>query len=183
MSKHKSRRHHQSARQGKQAQFQKPNSNSLPRPFLVASIGLIVVLGIAAVYLTNSLSGSQGVSIQTVSAAGQDVRIPLAELVNGQAKYYRYPLSNGQQVDFFAMKSSDGVYRAAFNSCDVCYQARRGYRQEGDGMVCNKCSQTFPSQYINVVKGGCNPVPLERTVAGDSLVIRTQDLQAGAFYF
>ena len=183
MSKHKHRHHHSSSRQGKQSQFQKANSNGLPRSVLVAGIGLIVVLGIAAVYVTNSLSGSQASSIQTVSAAGQDVQIPLAELSNGQAKYYRYQLPSGEQVQFFAMKSSDGVYRAAFNSCDVCYQARRGYREEGDNMVCNKCGQTFPSQYINVVKGGCNPDPLERTVSGDYLTVRVSDLQAGAFYF
>ena len=183
MSKRKHRQHHQNLRQDKQAQFQKTNSNALPRSVLIAGIGLIVVLGVAAIYVTSSLSGGQNTSIQTVSAVGQDMQIPLVELNNGQAKYYRYQLSNGQQVDFFAMKSSDGVYRAAFNSCDVCYQARRGYRQDGDVMVCNKCGQQFPSQYINVLKGGCNPVPLERTIARDFLVIRTQDLEAGAFYF
>src|SRR4030042_165622 len=84
---------------------------------------------------------------------------------------------------FLARGSSGGVYRAAYDACDVCFRANRGYRQEGDLMVCNKCGQAFPSVKVNEVKGGCNPAPLTRTVDGDSLVIRKIDLAAGKGYF
>ncbi|MEM3554980.1 MAG: Fe-S-containing protein, partial [Candidatus Micrarchaeaceae archaeon] len=60
---------------------------------------------------------------------------------------------------------------AAFNACDVCYPARKGYHQEGDVMVCNNCGRRFPTNQINIVRGGCNPAPLERAVDGDTLVI------------
>ncbi|HEY7527662.1 MAG TPA: Fe-S-containing protein, partial [Candidatus Deferrimicrobiaceae bacterium] len=64
---------------------------------------------------------------------------------------------DGRQFHYFVLRSSDGTYRAAFDACDVCFRANRGYRQEGDLMVCNQCGQTFPSVKINEVKGGCNP--------------------------
>jgi uncharacterized membrane protein len=53
----------------------------------------------------------------------------------------------------------------------------------GDFMVCNKCNQKFHTNLINDVKGGCNPVPLGRTVAGDKLVIPESELILAATYF
>jgi uncharacterized membrane protein len=81
------------------------------------------------------------------------------------------------------MKSSDGVYRAALDACDVCFASKRGYRQEGDDMVCNNCGNHFHSAQINEVKGGCNPVGLERKVNGDRLSLSAKELEDGASYF
>ena len=81
------------------------------------------------------------------------------------------------------MKSSDGVARAAFDTCDVCFRERRGYRQVGDNMICNNCGRAFPSRDINVLQGGCNPAPIERTVEGDRLVLRASALEQGLVYF
>jgi uncharacterized membrane protein len=50
-------------------------------------------------------------------------------------------------------------------------------------MVCNNCDQRFRTDRINEVKGGCNPAPLERTVAGDRVVIAEADIAKGAWYF
>ena len=75
------------------------------------------------------------------------------------------------------------MIRAAFNACDVCYLDKKGYRQEGDDMVCNNCGQRFPSELINEVRGGCNPSPLVRTIEGDEVVIRVDDILSGARYF
>jgi hypothetical protein len=110
------------------------------------------------------------------------VRIPLSALDSGKTLFLESDLE-GSRVYFFAMRSSDGVYRAAYDACDVCFRANRGYRQEGDLMVCNKCGQAFPSVKVNEVKGGCNPAPLARMVDGQSLVIRKGDLAAGKDYF
>ncbi|MDP2167292.1 MAG: Fe-S-containing protein, partial [Thermodesulfovibrionales bacterium] len=60
---------------------------------------------------------------------------------------------------------------------------KKGYRQEGDIMVCNNCGQAFPSTQINVIKGGCNPAPIERHVEGDYLIMRASDIEVGRMYF
>lgn len=110
------------------------------------------------------------------------VRIPLAALSSGKALFLRAD-AGGNEVHYFVLKSSDGVYRAAYDACDVCFRANRGYRQEGDLMVCNNCGQAFPSVKVNEVKGGCNPAPLTREVDGGNLVITKGDLAAGGHYF
>jgi uncharacterized membrane protein len=124
---------------------------------------------------------------ETAKAAGvvetaETVKIPLTTLDSGKAIFLEADLG-GRQVHYFALKSSDGVYRAAYDTCDVCFKANRGYRQEGDLMVCNNCGQKFPSVRVNEVKGGCNPAPLDRKVEGDNLVIRKSDIEAGGHFF
>jgi uncharacterized membrane protein len=186
MSKNKNHGAHEPARQQKRAHFQSAESGSSSKSRTAVLIAVIAVLSVAALYVIYSSrqsGGALGGQLKAASAPGQDVRIPIAEVNDGKAKFYNYTLSNNQEIRFFVIKSSDGVIRTAFNACDVCYEARRGYHQEGDDMVCNKCGQHFPSIRVNEVKGGCNPAPLERTVEGDHLVINANDLQRGAFYF
>jgi len=124
---------------------------------------------------------------ETAKAAGviktaDQVKIPLKILDSGKALFLVHP-HEGRDLFSFAMRSSDGVYRAAFDTCDVCFRANRGYRQEGDLMVCKQCRQAFPSVKINEVRGGCNPAPLSRKVEGQFLVIQKADLAAGKDYF
>ena len=86
-------------------------------------------------------------------------------------------------VRYFILKSSDGIVRAAFDACDVCWPAGKGYYQDGDSMVCRNCGRRFHSVLINEVKGGCNPAPLTRSVDGDQLVIKVDDILKGKPYF
>jgi hypothetical protein len=128
---------------------------------------------------TSSPSGP----LETKAVAGtNEVRIPVSDVDDGKAHYYYYN-SNGVRVNYFVLKSSDGVIRAAFDSCDVCYEEKKGYRQDGDLMVCNNCGQQFQSVKINEEKGGCNPAPLNRSIAGNDLVISTDDIDNGSYYF
>jgi uncharacterized membrane protein len=117
-----------------------------------------------------------------VEAENGAVRFPLATFDDGQARYYTY-MHNGRPIEFFILKSADGVVRAAFNACDVCYPFKKGYHQEGDEVVCNNCGRRFPANQINVVQGGCNPSPLNRSVDGDTLIIQVTDIVAGLRYF
>ncbi len=119
---------------------------------------------------------------QVVQAEDGVVRLPVADLADGRAAFYTYR-SGDKTIPFFALRSSDGVIRAAFDACDVCYLSRKGYHQEGDEMVCNNCGSRFPSTKINEIEGGCNPAPLDREVQGDMVVIRATDLENGARFF
>ena len=114
---------------------------------------------------------------------GQDVRLAVASFTDGRAKFYRYVTAVGREIRFFVLRSSDGVVRAAFDACDVCYRERKGYHQSGDNMICNNCGRAFRSVNVNVVTGGCNPGPLERTLVADQIVITPAALESGASYF
>lgn len=146
--------------------------------------GIAAVL--AVVMLLGVVGGAQAFfsfgKYQAVEAADGTVSIPVADVSDGNAHYFSYA-HDGGEVKFFVIKSRDGVLRAAFDACDVCYRSQKGYSQDGDTMVCNNCGQKFHTTRINVVRGGCNPAPLEREVRGDDLIIAVEDILTGASYF
>jgi len=110
------------------------------------------------------------------------LEIPIAGINDGKAHHFKVKADDGTMVTFFVLKSADGVIRAAIDACDVCYRSGLGYYQEGDNMVCKNCGQKFASNKINVIKGGCNPAPLNRTVVGDKLVINMKDIGMNSWY-
>jgi uncharacterized membrane protein len=126
--------------------------------------------------------GPEPVEDGYVITENNEVQIATSKIDDGKAHFYTYD-SNGVQVRFFVLKSSDGVLRAAFDTCDTCYREKKGYRQEGDDMVCNNCGLKFASNRINEQKGGCNPAPLDRRVEGDNLYININDIKGGSWYF
>ena len=65
--------------------------------------------------------------------------IPLKDISDGQAHYYKAGSDKGEVVKFFVVKSHDGIIRAAVDACDVCYRSGKGYVQDGNVMVCTNC--------------------------------------------
>jgi uncharacterized membrane protein len=127
-------------------------------------------------------NGGGGSSSNTLIPENGVLRIPVSEISDGKAKHFKVKASDGTMVTFFTLKSSDGVIRAAIDACDVCYKAGLGYHQEGDFMVCENCGQKFASNRINLIKGGCNPAPLNRQIDGNMLTITMQDIDANKWY-
>lgn len=184
----KSKRTHGHSQQNhashRREQFQpQPHHRGRMSPTLLM-LALSAFLGVVLVYLI--ASGGQANSpadVTELTAQGADVSLPAATFADGVARFYRHTTASGREVRFFVMKSSDGVIRAAFDACDTCFRERKGYHQRGDVMVCNNCGRAFRSVDINVLQGGCNPAPLERSVIGDQLVVRAASLELGATYF
>jgi uncharacterized membrane protein len=172
-----------SVRDQKRAQFS--NNGGVASTGKNLLLGLVVAaVGIAGYFVAGNLKG-QATAAKPVLATPDpsSVTIPVTELDSGQAKFYEYKTADNRDVRFFVMKSSDGVYRSALDTCDVCYRAKKGYIQQGDDMICRKCGRHFPSRKINEVEGGCNPVGLPLTVADGKVVIAASDLEAGKSYF
>jgi uncharacterized membrane protein len=118
----------------------------------------------------------------TANAPGDTVSLPVSTFNDGKAHYFQHKTGD-ITIRYFVVKSADGVIRAAFDACDVCWPAGKGYAQEGDFMVCRNCGQRFHSTKINEVKGGCNPAPIERRIENGMLLIRVSDLLDGKGYF
>lgn len=121
-------------------------------------------------------------SHEKVKAINGEVILPLKSISDGKAHHFVYK-SEDKAIKFFVIQSGDGVIRAAFDACDVCFHSKKGYSQDGEFMICNNCGRKFHSSRINVVQGGCNPAPLKRVTEGDKLVIQVSDILHGARYF
>ena len=167
-----------SDRNDKKAQFAQPKK-SYRLPIILVAALIVAGIGLIA---WKVLAGSGDGKFSVVRASQGQILIPATQVSDGKAHFFTYK-NGATDVNFMVIKSSDGQIRAALDTCDVCYRGRMGYRQEGDSMVCNKCNQKFHSNLINELKGGCNPVPLQRAVMDGKVTIPEAELLLGARYF
>jgi uncharacterized membrane protein len=179
----KNRSQHQNDLKAKKNTVLKPR-RTLNRFTFILALAVVIVTVAIAFYITE-LPGPQPAEPE-VAAAGSSattkVTYPVQQFDGGQAQFFEHRSGN-LTVRYFILKSSDGVLRAAFDACDVCWPSGRGYEQQGDEMICRNCDQRFASVLVNDVSGGCNPAPLIRSVQGDQLVITVQDIEQGRRYF
>jgi hypothetical protein len=96
----------------------------------------------------------------TITPDGE-LRIPKKE-ITATAKFYPYKAGN-VLLEVLALRAPGGTIRTAFNTCQVCYDSGRGYyTQKGEYLICNNCGNRFLASQVELVKGGCNPVPITR---------------------
>lgn len=148
--------------------------------------GVLCVLAIGGVVFFATQNNREEATYATpsgVQITDTTVSYPLDLFSDGKARYFQYKIDNAITIQYFILKSSDGVIRAAFDACDVCWPAGKGYEQSGDVMVCRNCGRQFASVKINEVKGGCNPAPLKRRLDGGKLVLEIEDILSGKQYF
>ena len=152
-------------------------------PLIAAIIcsALIVGGGIYFVSYNRSETAPVDATFPSQNVATQ-VSFPATLFEDGKARHFQH-VAGEFKIKYFVLKSSDGVIRAAFDACDVCWPAGKGYYQEGDHMVCRNCGRRFASVLVNEVKGGCNPAPLNRRVENGKVVIEVKDILEGRQYF
>jgi len=112
-----------------------------------------------------------------------EVRLPLSD-IDTTVTFYSYD-SDGLTVRYFAVRDAQGTVHVAFDACDVCYEAKKGYKQVGEEMQCLNCGQQFAITSIgseNIV-GGCWPSYLNMKIDGNDVMIKIADLEAKSYMF
>jgi uncharacterized membrane protein len=168
--------------EAKKAIVLKKRKKHLSKPAIV--IGGILIIASAIFVVFNMINKSEtpvATEVQT-GGKGHEFAYPVGLFEDRKAKYFKYTKDN-LTINYFILKSSDGIIRAAFDACDVCWRAGKGYYQDGDEMVCGNCGRRFASIRINEIQGGCNPAPLKRRIEGNNVVIAAGDIIEGKEYF
>jgi len=147
----------------------------------------ILFIGAGIVVLITIVIFTKGFGLFTTGFSVKndgEFKIPLSD-ISENAKWYEYQ-SDDVAIRFFVVKASDGSIKTAFDACDVCYRNKKGYRQEGNYMVCNNCGRRFLINSLgteNKNPGGCQPGYLPNKIDGQYLVIKTSDLENGKWRF
>lgn len=182
MSKKKQNLNRMDKREAKKAAVLGTEKKRRTGTYLLAAVALLVVAGaVMAYFFIDNESASVKASMPS-GTNGSQITLPARLFDDGLARHYEYRYGD-LTIKYFVIKSSDGIIRAAFDACDVCWPAGKGYVQSGDVMVCRNCGRQFKSILVNEVKGGCNPAPLKRTVQNGQLVIDVNDILKGKEYF
>lgn len=157
---------------------------NISKNFVVAMVvmtltAIMIIFGAVSVALAWNFS----VSAQEVKPANGVFSFPATAFQDGKAKYFQFSPSANQKIRFFVVKSTDGIIRAAFDACDVCWRSKKGYVQQAHDMVCLNCGMKFRTDKVNVVTGGCNPSALKRTAKDGNIIITQEDVMSGLRFF
>jgi uncharacterized membrane protein len=155
------------------------SGNSKRLVVVTAVVGAILVAVVSAFALNIPGFGKY----QATKTVNGVVTIPVAKVSDGKAHYYQFE-DGGKNIAFVVVKASDGLYRTAFDACDSCFRAKKGYEQKGDMLVCQNCNKQFAISRIAAHEvGGCNPSFLPSQASANSIIITAADLKTGARYF
>lgn len=136
-----------------------------------------------------TVAGEKGESVNISSNADipsdVDLKILKSE-VSTKAKFYPYK-SGDTYMEVLAVKATDGSIRTALNTCQICFDSGKGYYiQKGDKLVCQNCGNVFGVDDIEIIKGGCNPVPVlkeSKTDDGEYITVKKEFLEASKDLF
>ena len=146
-------------------------------------LGLILVTALFLLGCSgNESSNSKEPAIATTDDSSGLISIPLNSVTNQIQKFNHN--ANGVTVTYFAVRGSDGKVRTAFDACDVC-GGNKGYKQQGTDIACIKCGKVFKIDGLGTQnKGyGCWPSYLGHEIKEGKVMIKTSEIEAGAFRF
>lgn len=144
--------------------------------FRAAILYAVVVLLLAAQFVY-ARAMEQPSPARSLAAQNGEVRVPLTELTDSSLHYYTAEAAGGKTIRFLIVHKTNGDYATALDACQIC--GAKGYRQEGQNVVCRNCGAVI---YIPSIgqKGGCNPVALKSRVEAGEVIVDLSDLAASA---
>lgn len=128
-----------------------------------ACLAVILVLTADFIY---ARANSAPPASRKVNAAADLVRVPIAEVQDGNLHIFSVT-SGTQDFRFLIIKKPQG-WGVALDACRIC--GAEGYRQDGQNVICRHCASAI---YIPTIgdAGGCNPVGLPFQVQGNDIVV------------
>jgi uncharacterized membrane protein len=150
---------------------------------IITMVGILILAGCTGTTKNGSNTNTNTNTNTQPQQNDTEARIPLSDL-STTAQFYSYD-DNGVTIRYFAVKDSQGSAHVAFDACDVCYEAKKGYKQVGSEMQCLNCGRQFSISSIGTenTAGGCWPSYLSMTIDGNDIVIKISDLQDKSFMF
>jgi len=143
--------------------------------FAAAFLCVLVVVSLAAEF-AYSRAMAAPVPAKMLTAANDQVRIPLSDLSDSSLHFYT--VNTGvTTLRFLVIHQTNGNYAVALDACQICGWA--GYRQEGQNVICGNCGATI---YIPSIgeKGGCNPIPVKSAVQNGEVIVDLTAFTASA---
>lgn len=166
----------------------KSNNKSRPKKTTFIVLGVVVIIAILGIITYSSIAlrgNTTSLKTEPVKPSQNDttISIPISEL-STTTKFYEYDAS-GVTIRYFAVKDSKGDIHVAMDACDVCYEAKKGYKQNGDVMHCINCGREFSIMSIGTdnTAGGCWPSYLPMNIEGNNVLIKITDIEAKKYMF
>lgn len=141
---------------------------------LVCATAFFFMVGITAEFVY--AEGPPPLSQAVIVSPDRDGHILISTQGLAEGDLNRYSVDvNGVQVRFLLYRKPDGKVATVFDACQICGGV--GFYKGPNGLICKNCSAPINPQSVGQ-QGGCNPIPLQASSQGDSVVISITDLAA-----
>ena len=138
----------------------------------------IFIFTITADFIYTTSASALSPATEVTFQNGQAV-IPKSEVADGDLHRYSANV-NGTEIRFLLYRKPNGEVATVYDACAICGSV--GFYRNSTGIICKNCSAPINAASVGQA-GGCNPIPLESKVVGDSIVISAADLGKEAAQF
>lgn len=138
----------------------------------------IFIFTITADFIYTTSASALSPATEVTFKNGQAV-IPKSEVADGDLHRYSANV-NGTEIRFLLYRKPNGEVATVYDACAICGSV--GFYRNSTGIICKNCSAPINAASVGQA-GGCNPIPLESKVVGDSIVISAADLGKEAAQF
>ena len=89
---------------------------------------------------------------------GGNIVIDVSKLPSEVPEFFAHRYQ-GKNINFFVVKTNN-TFLSFFDACIRCYTKRKGYRFEGEYVICRACNTKYPVSEIGKGFGNCYPIRL-----------------------
>ena len=101
-----------------------------------------------------------------VTAVDGFVDVDLSVVNDGHLHRFVYQTASGQMVRYIVILKGGNSYGVGLDACEIC--GPTGYYEKDGQVICRLCDVMMNKATIGT-KGGCNPIPIEYSVADGKL--------------
>ena len=134
--------------------------------------GTATVLFLAGMVFLSSFGASYAnrkeelVPAVPVTAVDGFVDVDLSVVNDGHLHRFVYQTASGQMVRYIVILKGGNSYGVGLDACEIC--GPTGYYEKDGQVICRLCDVMMNKATIGT-KGGCNPIPIEYSVADGKL--------------
>jgi high-affinity iron transporter len=114
-----------------------------------------------------------------VTLIGSEVTLPIADINDDKLHRFGVYIDDGKgrtiEVRFLLYRKPDGHIVSVADACQICGPV--GFYLSSQGIICKMCASPIAPGSMGQ-PGGCNPIPLNSTIADGQLTITAADLRA-----
>lgn len=115
-----------------------------------------------------------------VKAQAGSVDVDLEIVKDGHLHRFVYRASGGEPVRYIVILKSGAAYGVGLDACEIC--GATGYYERDNQVICKLCDVQMNKATIGT-RGGCNPIPIEYSIADGKLKVPQAELEKHARIF
>lgn len=145
---------------------------------VVIALLLMTTTSSAGSYVANKQA--EIVPAVPVTAEAGSVDVDLEVIKDGHLHRFVYRASSGEMVRYIVILKGGSAYGVGLDACEIC--GATGYYERDNQVICKLCDVQMNKATIGT-RGGCNPIPIEYTIADGKLKVPQAELEKSAKIF